>query len=143
MNTYTMDEIEEGKTKADFAVEVSGEMLEIFAQISGDCNPMHTDEKYARDCGMKDKVVYGMLISSFYSRLVGMYLPGKYCLLQEIKINFHSPVYVGDQLTVTGVVKKKKELFHRIEIEARIVNQDGTKVSSAKITVGVLDEGGT
>lgn len=139
MNTYTMDEIEEGKTKAGFEAEVSDGMLKMFAQISGDCNPMHTDETYARGRGMKDKVVYGLLVSSFYSRLVGMYLPGKYCLLQEIKINFHSPVYVGDQLTVTGVVKKKKELFQRIEIEARIVNQDGIRVSNAKITVGVLD----
>ena len=133
-----MGEIEEGKTSADFEVVVTETMLETFEQISGDSNPLHTDVEYAKSQGMKDKVVYGMLISSFYSRLVGMYLPGKYCLLQEIKTNFHAPVYVGDNLRITGVVKQKKELFHRVEIDARILNQDNVKVSSAKIIVGVL-----
>lgn len=138
MNTYNMDEIEEGKTSVDFEVAVTEIMLETFEQISGDRNPLHTDVGYAKSQGMKDKVVYGMLISSFYSRLVGMYLPGKYCLLQQIKINFHAPVYVGDKLKITGVVKQKKELFHRLEIDAKILNQDNVKVSSAKIIVGVL-----
>ncbi|MEY8283643.1 hypothetical protein AALA13_07425 [Lachnospiraceae bacterium 50-23] len=45
-------------------------------------------------------------------------------------------------MTVTGIVKKKKELFSRLEIDAKIANQEGTKVSSAKIMVGVLDRDG-
>lgn len=64
MNTYTMDQIEEGKTRADFQVLVSVGMVDAFERMSGDHNPMHTDGKYAQSQGMKDKVAYGMLVSS-------------------------------------------------------------------------------
>lgn len=135
-----MEELEEGKTKAEFDTVVTEEMMDIFCQLSGDSNPLHVDPEYAKSQCMKGKTVYGMLVASFYSRLVGMYLPGKHCLLHEIKINFHRPVYPGDLLHVSGVIKEKRELFQRAIIKARISNQDGEKVSSAMITVGVLDE---
>ena len=140
MNNYTIEQLEEGKTNASFEVRITLEMLEAFEQLSGDRNPLHRDVEYARSYGMKDRVAYGMLISAFYSRLVGMYLPGKFCILQEIKINFNKPVYPEDVLRVSGIVANKKELFKRVEIAAKIMNQEGSKVSSARIVVGVLDE---
>ena len=136
---YTMEQLSEGKTCEKFHVSVTSEMMEMFQTLSGDENPIHTDARYARNQGMRDRVVYGMQTSSFYSKLVGMYLPGKFCILHEIKINFNKPVYSGDSLCVSGVVTKKRELFKRIEIAAKIVNQNGEKVSSAKIIVGVSD----
>lgn len=139
LKEYRMEELEEGKTCAKFDVTVTEEMMDIFQTLSGDENPMHTDAKYAKGKGMQDRVVYGMLTSFFYSRLVGMYLPGKFCTLHEIKVNFNKPVYPGDLLCVSGMVTKKRELFRRIEVAAKIVNQIGEKVSSAKIIVGVSD----
>lgn len=138
MNSYTMQELEEGKTKAEFDVIITEQMMDSFCQLSGDKNPMHFDCEYAKSKGMKEKTVYGMLVASFYSQLVGMYLPGKFCLLHEIKINFNKPVYSGDILHISGIIKEKKELFQRVVIVARIHNQDKEKVSSAVITVGVL-----
>lgn len=139
MNTYTFNEIIEGSTCADFQVSITKEMLEHFKTISGDSNPMHTDSHYAREKGMKDRISYGMLTASFYSTLVGMYLPGKFCVLQEIKSTFNNPVYIGDLLRISGVVVKKNELFMRMEISAKIVNHQGIKVSKAKIVVGCLE----
>ncbi len=140
MNEYHMDQLEEGKTEASFSVTVTDEMIDMFRQMSGDDNPLHLNREYAVSRGMKDKVVYGMLVSSFYSRLVGMYLPGKFCILHEIRINFNRPVYSGERLCVSGIVVKKKELFQRVEINAKIVNQNGEKVSGAKIVTGVFHE---
>ena len=140
MNSYSMGELEEGKTKSDFNIVVTEQMMDTFRQLSGNNNPLHTDQKYARSKGMKEKTVYGMLVASFYSKLVGMYLPGKFCMLHEIKINFRKPVYPGDMLHVSGVIKEKRELFHRAVIDAEISNQNKEKVSNARITVGVLDE---
>ena len=69
MNSYSMGELEEGKTKSDFNIVVTEQMMDTFRQLSGDNNPLHTDQKYARSKGMKEKTVYGMLVASFYSKL--------------------------------------------------------------------------
>lgn len=140
MNSYTMRQLEEGKTKADFNIVLTQKMIETFQMLSGDHNPMHTNDSYAKEKGMRGMIAHGMLVASFYSRLVGMYLPGKYCLLHEIKVDFNKPVYSGDSLNISGVVAEKKELFHRVKINAKVTNQFGEKVSSAKITVGILNE---
>jgi acyl dehydratase len=137
MNTFTFDEIDIGYS-VSFDVVVTEEMMQKFMEISGDRNPLHTDLDYAKDQGFNQKVVYGMLTSSFYSRLVGEYIPGKYCVLETIEIFLYNPVFVGDTLTVTGQVKNKYPSVRSIEISAKIVNQSGKKTSKAKIMTGCL-----
>ena len=78
-----------------------------------------------------------MLQGAVYSQLVGVWLPGKYCLLQDIKLSFMSPVYIGDTLTVTGEVCDVDERYHRVTIRAVMRNQEGKKVSRARIDVGL------
>ena len=89
--------------------------------------------------GYRDRLVYGMLTASFYSRLVGVYLPGEKCLFRECDVQWPLPVYVGDRLTVVGKVKEVDERMQIIKIKAFIHNQNGEKVSRANLTVGVLD----
>ena len=88
---------------------------------------------------MKGRVVYGMLTSSFYSTLVGVYLPGENCLLQEIKISFNNPLYIGEEIVVAGIVVEKDDTFKRVEIKASIKTIDGKIVSKARIKVGVRE----
>jgi len=78
------------------------------------------------------------MTASFYSTLVGVYLPGKYCILQEIETSFYNPVYIGDVLTIKGVATEKNVVLRRIEITAKIVNQSEKRISKAKIMVGCL-----
>jgi len=101
---------------------------------------LHTDVEYSKSKGFSDRVVYGMLISSFFSTLVGVYLPGKYCILQGVDIQFSKPVYIDDILTITGKVSYINEAYKQLEIKAVIINQDNKKVSKATIKVGVMDE---
>ncbi len=109
-----------------------------FLDISGDTNPLHTDLNYAKSNGFDNKVVYGMMEVAFYSRLVGVYLPGKYCILQSVNASFHYPVFPGDRLFVSGKVTEKYNAVRSLEISAIIVNQSGKKASKAKIMVGCL-----
>ena len=74
---HTFDEIPIGYTK-NFSVKIDEEMLDNFANISGDFNPLHMDEQYAKTTQFKGRVCHGMLLTSFFSRLIGMYIP---CLL--------------------------------------------------------------
>lgn len=116
------------------------EKLKKFVEISGDHNPLHTDEAYAKSKGYPSEVVHGLLSSSLYSSLVGLYLPGKYALLHSINISFEKPVFCGDELTVAGEVTYINEAYQQIEIKASITNQNHVRVSSAKIKAGLLHE---
>ena len=146
MKEYRFEDIvskEEDKdnyTRQEFQVTVTSKMMESFLEITGDVNPLHNDAEFAKRKGFNDRVVYGMLTSSFYSTLAGVYLPGKNCLLHSVESSFRSPVYIGDQLTVSGFVKTKFESTRTMEISASIVNQDGKKVGKAKILAGCLDD---
>ncbi len=138
MNEYKFSDLAVDKQEM-FTRVISSEMMDKFLSISGDSNPLHQDQKYAQERGFKDRVVYGLLTSSFYSTLVGVYLPGKYALLQGLKkINFTKPVFIGDELTVYGKVSYVNEAFKVIEIKAWIENQDRETVSNSVISVGLL-----
>ena len=137
MKEYTFNEIKIG-LKEQLEVTILEEMMINFYAISGDTNPLHLDSSYAQSHNFKDRVVYGLLISTFYSTLVGVYLPGKYAILQAINIKFNNPVFIGDQLIILGEITYKNDIFKVIEMKAKILNQDGKKVSTAKITVGLF-----
>lgn len=138
MNNFIYDEIFIGQTDS-FNVRVTNDMQNMFLQISGDNNPMHVDEMYARSRGFSDKLVHGMLIASFYSTLVGTLLPGQRCLFQEADVQFRKPVFIGDILCITGEIIEKNDTFKRLTLKAKIWNQADELVSSAKLKVGVLD----
>ena len=104
MNDLSYEEIEVGH-KESFTVTVTEEMMDKFLAITGDVNPLHNDEDYARSEGHPGRVVYGMLSASLLSTLAGVYLPGKRSLIHEVKIKFAKPVYIGDTLTVEGTVE--------------------------------------
>jgi len=137
MNTYQFQDIAIGMSE-EFVVTITDEMMELFLKTCGDVNPLHVDAIYAKQKGFLDRVVYGMLSSSLYSTLVGVYLPGKYCILQGIDVAFHQPVYVGDALTIYGEVSYLNEAYRMVEIRAYIKNKKGKKISKAKIKVGFL-----
>jgi 3-hydroxybutyryl-CoA dehydratase len=139
MNEYKFEDIKIGLLES-FNTKINSSMMDKFLDISNDINPLHIDKDYAKTKGFPDRVVYGLLTSSFYSTLVGVYLPGKYCILQGIDIQFSKPVYIDDELKISGKVSYINEAYKQIEIKATIVNQENKKVSKATIKVGVMDE---
>lgn len=140
MNEYTYEQIAEGHTES-FQVTLTEEMMEQFLRITGDVNPLHRDAAYARTRHYADKVVYGMLTSSFYSTLAGVYLPGKYSLIHSVESKFLRPVYVGDTLTIFGVVKEKEEACRMLIVKLLITDQSGEKVSKGTMQIKMLDQG--
>ena len=138
MKEYRFDDCDIG-TNESFTVEVTESMMALFQVVSGDENPMHLDGEYAKGHGYENRLVYGMLTSSFYSRLVGMYLPGRYCILKAIEIFFVRPVYINDVLFITGRVKEKDKRFKQMNIKASMKNQHGKTISKADILVGCYE----
>jgi acyl dehydratase len=71
--------------------------------------------------------------------MVGVYLPGRSALLHGIDIDFRSPAFVGDTLTVSAEIVQLNAPYRRANLKASIINQNGMLISSAKIRVGVRE----
>ncbi len=136
MNSYTLQDITVGLTES-FSTTVSAEKMRLFYELTDDNSPIHMDESYAQSRGYAGRVVYGMLGGSLFSTLAGVYLPGEHCLLHSVECKFAKPVFIGDTLTVTGVVSEVNDTFGEITIKATITNQDGKKVTRGVIKAGV------
>lgn len=138
MNEYKFEDIKLNMVE-EFEAEITEKMQQDFRNNIGDINPIHSDLEFAKNKGFDKVLVFGMLSASFFSKLVGVYLPGKNCLFQECKnIMFHSPVFIGDKLNIKGEVIEIDNRFKRITIKASIRNQNGKKCVSAKLIVGVI-----
>ncbi len=139
MNDYTIETIKVGDS-AQFERVITAQMMQNFLDITGDNNPLHVDEEYARSKGFSGRVCYGALCSSLFSTLAGVYLPGRRCLLHSIDSKYKQPVFIGDSLTVKGTVTEVSELFNVIIVKASIINQHGKKVTGAVIQAGILTD---
>ena len=141
MNEYIFDEITIGM-KESFTKEITLEMENAFRQLSGDNNPLHRDDEYAREIGagkFPSHVSFGMLTASLYSTMAGMYMPGKYSLIHSLDgLSFYKPVFAGDTLTVTGEVMDKDENLNLIQLKVDIRNQNNEKISKTKMKILVL-----
>lgn len=141
MNKYRLEDISVGMREC-FSRKITREMEETFRMLSGDENPLHEDDEYAKEisAGKYDRhVSFGMLTASLYSTFAGMYLPGKYSLIHSFEeLAFMNPVFAGDELTVEGRVIDKDESLKMIRVKIEIRNQDGKKVSRAKMKILVM-----
>lgn len=138
MNEYRMADLTVGMTES-FTRTITAEMMEKFYEVSGDENPLHREEEFARAKGFDGRVAYGMLTASLISTLGGVYLPGKYCLIQGVETKFLRPVFIGDELTVTGEVSDVRPELKYLEIKVTIRNQKNEKVLKGLLKAGVMD----
>lgn len=136
MNSYTFDDIQPGQN-AQFEVVITADKMDLFRALSGDVSPIHLDAEYAKTRGYEGRVVYGMLVASFFSTLAGTYLPGEHCLLHSVNSKFVKPVFIGDVLTISGTVTEKHELFKEITIKTKITNQHEKTVCRGEIKASV------
>lgn len=121
---YVLDDIEIGQ-KEKFEVVVTESLVNAFADISGDYNPLHMDENYANSTNFKHRVCHGMLLASFFSRLIGMYLPGKNALYFSQSVKFVSPCFIDDKILVEGVILEKSNASRIITLKTTITNDSG------------------
>ncbi|MGR8999544.1 MAG: MaoC/PaaZ C-terminal domain-containing protein [Gammaproteobacteria bacterium] len=138
MNSYSWSDLHVGMSHS-FSAVVTASMMRHFLEDSGDDNPLHVDASFAREQGFDDVVVYGLLSASYYSTLVGVYLPGRHAVLQGIQVDFVRPIYVDMPLKVRGEILHLSDAVRRVEIVARIESDSGEVLSKAKLKIGVRD----
>jgi 3-hydroxybutyryl-CoA dehydratase len=111
---------------AEFEVTVTRVLVDEFAALSGDQNPLHVDEGYAARTVFGQRVAHGMIAGALYSRLIGMYLPGKYSLYLSQTIQFHKPIFIGTKVVVRGEVTHKTDVHAAVTISL-VVEEAGSK----------------
>lgn len=113
------EDIKVGDTTS-FSRTVTEQDVTDFARLSGDYNPLHTDERYAQTTKFGKKVVHGMFLGALISRLLGMELIGKRCLFLNHDLQFKNPAFIGDTVMVNGEVKSKSESTKILDIWVEI-----------------------
>ena len=102
LSTLSFKEMKLGLKKS-FEIEITDSLVNSFAELSGDFNPLHTNKDYAISNGFGNKVCHGMLLGSFFSQLIGMYLPGKNALYFSQSMNFINPCLVNQKIIIQGI----------------------------------------
>src|ERR1700755_2203773 len=85
---------------------VTEQDIELFGQATGDMNPVHFDEEYARKTVFRGRVAHGVLSIGFISGVIGTQLPGEGTIFVSASIVFKSPVRIGDEVITTVTVRE-------------------------------------
>ncbi len=129
---YKIEEIEAGMT-ASYSQTITDADIKDFSGISGDKNPVHMDEIYAKESRFERRIAHGMLSSSFFSALFGTQLPGRGCVYVGQNLKFRKPVYIGETVTATIEVTS-------VDLERRRVFFDTyCKVGKSKVITGTAE----
>lgn len=110
---------------ASLTLTITDEMVRRFAELSGDCNPVHLDDAYAAKTRFKRRIAHGMLVSSTFSKLAGMHLPGPGTIIVSQETRYKAPCYIGDTVTAQLKIVSVREDKPIIKIENSIHNQNG------------------
>ncbi|MFO0389310.1 MAG: MaoC family dehydratase [Alphaproteobacteria bacterium] len=110
--------------------------LRNFSGVSGDTNPMHLNEEFARATPFGGCIVHGMLTASLISAVVGTKLPGPGCIYMSQTLKFMAPVRVGDTVYATATVKELFAPKHRVVLDTKCIVKD-TVVIEGEATIKV------
>tara|TARA_A100001015_G_scaffold254385_1_gene295133 strand:+ start:341 stop:772 length:432 start_codon:yes stop_codon:yes gene_type:complete len=117
----------------------SREDIDVFSKITGDRNLLHLDKDFALRKGFKSEVVFGMLSASLFSRLIGMYCPGKNALYLSQSIDFKKPLFVNSEITVKGTVLKKFDKFKMIKMKTEIIDDTNIYITGEASARFIID----
>lgn len=107
----------------------------LFGGISGDLNPAHFNEVYAKDTMFKGRIVHGMLTASYFSTILGTLLPGPGTIYLGQELKFTKPVHIQDTIKATVTVTEIIEEKNIIKLETIAYNQAGDVVVKGIATV--------
>jgi len=105
---YTIDQLKPG-ISARFARTVTEADIVMFGGVSGDINPVHFDEEFAKTTPFKTRIAHGMISASFISTVLGMELPGPGTIFMGLSVKFKAPVRIGDTVVTTCTVREVGE----------------------------------
>ncbi|MGY5879648.1 MAG: MaoC family dehydratase [Candidatus Thorarchaeota archaeon] len=130
-------DLKTGQT-AEVTHTVTEKDIQIFGDLSGDYNPLHFDEEWAKTTMFGSRIAHGILSASFISTAIGMHLPGAGSIYMSQSMRFLAPVRIGDTITTRVEVIKLNDEKERITLRTTCTNQDGTLVLDGEALVAMM-----
>ncbi|HCD9347416.1 TPA: enoyl-CoA hydratase, partial [Legionella pneumophila] len=127
LENVTYEELTLGR-QASLNRTLTQDDINLFAAMSGDINPSHVDPQFAKSDVFHGVVGHGMWSGSLISTLLGTVLPGPGTIYLEQDIQFITPVRIGDNLTITIIVRDKTPAKSIVHFDCMGVNQKGETV---------------
>ncbi len=119
--------------KVETSAEITANMIQLFADMSGDYNPMHMDDEFAKTTRYGKRIAHGMISAALISKALAMHLGAGVYLQQSLR--FQNPVFIGDTLTVFLHVTKERVEKGIGFVETIVKNQRGEVVVTGEATI--------
>jgi acyl dehydratase len=127
MSALDFEHVSPGQTLPALTKHVTVEQIRQYAEASGDRNPIHLDDTFARSAGLPGVIAHGMLTMAFANQMVTDWL-GDRSLLKRLQGRFAGMVVPGDDVTCSGSVASKDGGTRRVVINLVVTNQRGERV---------------
>jgi acyl dehydratase len=127
MSTLDFEQVSSGQTLPPLTKRVTVEQIRQYAEASGDRNPIHLDDTFARSAGLPGVIAHGMLTMAFANQMVTDWL-GDRSLLKSLHGRFAGMVLPGDDVTCSGSVASRDDGTRRVVINLVVTNQRGEKI---------------
>jgi 3-hydroxybutyryl-CoA dehydratase len=128
------DELQIGE-EASFTKTITETDVYLFAGISGDFNPMHVNEEFAKTTPFKTRIAHGALPQSLIAPVLGTKLPGLGTVAVEISCRFKAPTFFGDTITAKAKVSEKMEKKRWVRMALTWTNQRGETIADGEAVV--------
>ena len=118
--------------------EVTDELIQKFADVSGDHNPIHLDEEFAAGTRFGRRIAHGMLSGAFISAVLGFEFKERKIVYLSQTMRFTAPAFIGDTITTTATVTNIREDKGIVTLETICTNQDGKITLTGEAMVMIL-----
>ena len=130
----TISELKVGE-RAEFTKTISESDVYLYAGVTGDLNPAHINEEYAKKTFFKTRIAHGLLSAGLISTVLGNKLPGPGSVYIRQELNFLAPVHIGDTVTARAEVFEILPEENRVKLKTSCFNQDGVVVLDGEAVV--------
>src|SRR3982750_1422541 len=118
--------------------QITDELIRAFAKLSGDHNPLHLDEDFAKTTRFGRRIAHGMLTGAFISAVLGYEFSERKILYLSQTMQFTAPVFIGDTVTVTATVDNVRPGSGIVTLRTDCTNQNGDIVVTGEAVVMIL-----
>ena len=137
MAVLTLNEINIGDTYSKTVLFDKERVVE-FINFTQDTASIHINKEFSNEKGFENLVVHGFGLSTIFSRILGLELPGENTVIGSLNLDFHKPVYIGDTVQYTVTVKRIVKPLRSVTLELKAINNtDETYVSGKAVCVFV------
>jgi len=113
---YYLEDLEVGMS-ATTSMVITGEKIDTFAELTGDFNPIHVDEDYAKTTMFGGRIAHGALSASLISAVLGNDLPGPGAVFIELNLRFRRPAMIGDDVVAVAKIAEINPKTGRVKMK--------------------------